>query len=32
MNIEQKIEIVRTLIDKITLTDDINTFEIKWNI
>ena len=29
---DQKIEIVRTLIDKIILTEDINTFEIKWNI
>lgn len=32
MNEEQKLEIVRTLIDKITLTEDIDTFEIKWNI
>lgn len=32
MHQDQKIEIVRTLIDKIILTEDINTFEIKWNI
>lgn len=32
LNIEQKREVVQILIDKIYLTEDINTFEIVWKI